>query len=100
MDRRIAISLVFSMTIMASVLNIASPAMSVKTDTVIPVAIRNARKTPSHDFSRSCQAAALYWRALVITAASSPRPVLVDEAHLEVGRPGRLLEERPRLAPS
>jgi hypothetical protein len=71
MERRIAMSLVFSRTIMASVLNIARPAMSVKMETVIPVAIRSARKTPSQDFSRSCHAAALCWRVFVISAASS-----------------------------
>jgi len=56
---------------MASVLNIASPAMSVKTETVIAVAIPKALKTPSHDFSRSCHASARYWSELVISAASS-----------------------------
>ena len=56
MERRIAISFVFSKTIMAKVLNIARPAISVNTETVIPVATRNALKTPSQDFSRSCQA--------------------------------------------
>ena len=71
MERRIAISLVFSKTIIAKVLNMAKPAMSVKTDTVIAVATRNALKTPSQDFSRSCHASALCASELLISAASS-----------------------------
>ena len=58
------------MTIIASVLNIASPAISVKTDTVMAVEMRSARNTSSQDFSRSCQLAALYWSVASICAAS------------------------------
>ena len=51
-------SLVFSRTIIASVLNIARPAMSVKSDTVIAEEMRSAWNACSQGFSRSCHACA------------------------------------------
>src|ERR1035438_6868399 len=80
MDRKIAISLVFSMTIIARVLNIASPAMSVNTDTVIAVAIRNARKTPSHDPGQAAHAlAAFYISATDSNSAAARFPGLLAD---------------------
>ena len=52
-------SLVFSRTIIARVLNIARPAMSVKTETVIADDTLRALKASSHAFSRSCHGRAL-----------------------------------------
>ena len=55
MERKMAISLVFSMTIIANTLNIPSPERRRILETVIADEILSTLKTSSHTFSRSCQ---------------------------------------------
>ena len=91
-------SLVFSRTIIASVLNIARPAMRVKTETVIAEDTLSARNADNHAFSRSCQGRAL-WRSTscICRASCGARSLSIRLTWMNVTPIGFFSSERASL---